>query len=65
MQNSKKALEALVYTLLVVFAIITLIPFAHMLAGALKTKFDYAATLFLPEGDRLGSNHIGQLCSLV
>lgn len=53
MQNRKKALEALVYVMLVVFAIITLIPFAHMLAGALKTKFDYAATLFLPAGDGL------------
>ncbi len=51
MQNRKAAANAIVYTLLVVFAIITLIPFAHMLAGALKTKFDYAATLFLPEGD--------------
>ncbi|MBE34404.1 MAG: ABC transporter permease [Opitutaceae bacterium] len=51
MENRKAAANAIVYTLLVVFAIITLIPFAHMLAGALKTKFDYAATLFLPAGD--------------
>ena len=51
MENRKAAANAIVYTLLVVFAIITLIPFAHMLAGALKTKFDYAATLFLPDGD--------------
>jgi multiple sugar transport system permease protein len=28
-----------------------LVPFAHMLAGALKTRMDYAATLFLPAGD--------------
>jgi len=48
---SKKALEGLIYIMLVVFAIITLIPFAHMAAGAVKTKFDYAATLFLPTGD--------------
>jgi len=51
MQNRKAAANAIIYPLLVVFAIITLIPFAHMLAGALKTKFDYAATLFLPAGD--------------
>ncbi|KXU34292.1 hypothetical protein AXK12_07370 [Cephaloticoccus capnophilus] len=47
----KRIVEITVYTMLVVFAVITLIPFAHMLAGALKTKFDYAATLFLPAGD--------------
>ncbi|KXU35938.1 hypothetical protein AXK11_05290 [Cephaloticoccus primus] len=47
----KRIAEVTVYVLLVIFAIITLIPFAHMLAGALKTKFDYAATLFLPAGD--------------
>ena len=51
MENRKAAANAIIYTLLVVFAIITLIPFAHMLAGALKTKFDYATTLFLPAGD--------------
>lgn len=49
--RGKKAAEIIVYAMLVVFAIITLIPFAHMLAGALKTKLDYAATLFLPAGD--------------
>jgi len=47
----KRIAEATVYLMLIVFAVITLIPFAHMLAGALKTKFDYAATLFLPAGD--------------
>jgi len=47
----KRIAEVTIYFMLVVFAIITLIPFAHMLAGALKTKFDYAATLFLPAGD--------------
>jgi len=51
MQNRKKTLEALVYGMLLIFAIITLVPFAHMLAGALKTRMDYAATLFLPTGN--------------
>mgnify|MGYP002631977856 CR=1 FL=1 len=51
MHNRKKTLEALVYGMLLIFAIITLVPFAHMLAGALKTRMDYAATLFLPAGD--------------
>lgn len=51
--NLKRISAALIYLLLVVFAIITLIPFAHMLAGALKTRLDYAATLFLPAGDGL------------
>ena len=50
---AKKIAAALVYVMLVVFAIITLIPFAHMLAGALKSRLDYAATLFLPAGDGL------------
>ncbi len=51
MHNRKKTLEALVYGMLLIFAIITLVPFAHMLAGALKTRMDYAATLFLPAGN--------------
>lgn len=51
MMRSKQAAQFIVYTLLVVFAIISLIPFAHMIAGALKTKLDYAAYLFLPTGD--------------
>lgn len=51
--NLKKVAETLVYIMLVIFAIITLIPFAHMLAGAVKTRLDYAATLFLPAGDGL------------
>lgn len=51
MQNRKTAASALVYFFLIIFAIITLVPFAHMLAGAVKTKLDYAATLFLPAGD--------------
>ena len=46
--RGKQLAQVIVYTMLVVFAIITLIPFVHMLAGALKTKLDYAATLFLP-----------------
>ena len=49
--NSKRTAQSIVYLMLVVFATITLIPFAHMLAGAVKTKLDFAATLFLPAGD--------------
>jgi multiple sugar transport system permease protein len=41
----------LVYALLVFFAVLMLIPFAYLLAGALKTRFDFAASLFLPAGD--------------
>lgn len=48
--SRKKMALAFVHATLVCFAIITLIPFAYMLAGALKNKFDYAATLFLPAG---------------
>lgn len=40
-----------VYALLVFFAILTLIPFAYLLAGALKSRYDFAASLFLPHGD--------------
>jgi len=43
----------MVYGVLFVYAIITLIPFAYLLAGALKSKFDFAAALFLPTGDGL------------
>ena len=40
-----------VYALLGFFAILTLIPFAYLLAGALKSRYDFAASLFLPPGD--------------
>ena len=43
----------MVYGVLLVYAAITLIPFIYLLCGALKTKFDFAATLFLPDGDGL------------
>ncbi len=48
---AKKLSQFLVHALLVVFAIIMLVPFAQMLAGSLKTRLDFAATLFLPAGD--------------
>lgn len=40
----------LVYALLAFFAALTLTPFAFMLASTLKTKADFATTLFLPDG---------------
>ena len=40
-----------VYAALVVFAIITLIPFVWMLTSALKNQHDYFASFFLPRGD--------------
>lgn len=40
-----------VYAALVVFAIITLIPFGWMLTSALKNQHDYFASFFLPRGD--------------
>jgi multiple sugar transport system permease protein len=40
-----------VYAPLVFFAVLTLIPFAYLLAGALKTRYDFAASLFLPAGE--------------
>ncbi|MFI5335998.1 MAG: carbohydrate ABC transporter permease [Opitutales bacterium] len=43
----------LVHMMLAVFAVITLVPFAYMVAGSLKTNYDYAATLFLPTGHGL------------
>lgn len=46
-----RAARFLVYTLLILFAVITLIPFAYLLAGALKSRFDFAASIFLPVGD--------------
>ncbi len=39
-----------VYVLLVFFAGLTLTPFAFMLASAVKSRADFAATLFLPNG---------------
>jgi ABC-type glycerol-3-phosphate transport system permease component len=43
----------MVYGLLLFFAALTLVPFAYLLAGALKSKYDFAASLFLPAGDGL------------
>ncbi len=40
-----------VYALLIVFAAITLIPFAWMLASSLKGSTDFFESLFLPRGD--------------
>jgi multiple sugar transport system permease protein len=40
-----------VYALLVVFAAITLIPFAWMLASSLKGSADFFESMFLPRGD--------------
>lgn len=40
-----------VYAALMVFAIITLIPFVWMLTSALKNQHDYFASFFLPRGD--------------
>ena len=48
-----RPLILMVYGLLLFFAILTLIPFAYLLAGALKSKYDFAASLFLPAGDGL------------
>lgn len=41
----------LVYVVLFSYAIITLVPFAYMIAGAVKTKMDFAESLFLPAGE--------------
>lgn len=45
-----RPVRLLVYGLLVFFATLTLIPFAYLVCGALKSKFDFAASLFLPAG---------------
>jgi multiple sugar transport system permease protein len=47
-------LLVLLHVLLYGFAALTLVPFAYMLCGALKSKFDFAATVFLPAGDGWG-----------
>jgi ABC-type glycerol-3-phosphate transport system permease component len=41
----------LVYALLVLFATVMLIPFAYLVAGALKSRHDFSSSLFLPPGD--------------
>lgn len=46
-----RTLRAVIYGLLIFFSVLTLIPFAYLAAGALKTKYDFAATLFLPAGE--------------
>lgn len=43
-------LNALIYAVLLFFAVITLIPFAWMLTSALKGKADFFTSLFLPAG---------------
>lgn len=41
----------LVRALLVFFTLLMLVPFAYLVAGALKSRYDFAASLFLPRGD--------------
>lgn len=48
---AKRLLSFLLHALLCFFAALTLIPFVYMLCGALKSKFDFAASVFLPAGD--------------
>ncbi len=50
---TKRILNFLLHALLFFFAALTLVPFFYMLCGALKSKFDFAATVFLPAGDGL------------
>lgn len=42
-----------IYALLIVFSLLTLIPFAWMLAASLKHSQDFFSSLFLPAGDGL------------
>jgi len=49
----RRLILVLLHALIIFFAILTLIPFVYMVCGALKTKYDFAATLFLPAGDGL------------
>ena len=42
-----------VYTMLAVFALITLIPFAWLICAAFKSNTDFFASVFLPKGDGL------------
>lgn len=48
---AKRLTIFLLHALLLFFAVLTLVPFAYLVCGALKSKFDFAATLFLPAGD--------------
>jgi ABC-type glycerol-3-phosphate transport system permease component len=42
---------AVIYAFLVVYAVLTLIPFLWMITAALKTKADFFSSVFLPRGD--------------
>lgn len=46
-----RTVRLLVYVLLVFFATVMLIPFAYLVAGALKSRYDFSASLFLPAGE--------------
>lgn len=48
---ARRLINFFLYGLLLFFAVLTLVPFAYMVCGALKSKYDFAATLFLPAGD--------------
>jgi len=48
---ARRLIHFLLHALLLFFAALTLVPFVYMLCGSLKSKFDYAATVFLPAGD--------------
>ncbi len=47
----RRLANVILHGLLILFAVLTLVPFAYMVCGALKSKYDFAATLFLPAGD--------------
>ncbi len=52
MSNSAKTYaNILLYTVLILFSIVTIIPFFWLVAGALKTQADYFTFMFLPLGD--------------
>jgi len=52
MSNSAKTIANIaLYTALIFFSVVTIIPFFWLVAGALKTQADYFTYMFLPLGD--------------
>ena len=49
--SAPRLIRFFVYLVLIVCAGITLIPFLYLLAGSLKARYDFAASLFLPAGE--------------
>lgn len=50
-KNTQRMMTVMMYTMLVLFALVTLLPFFYLLCSAFKTKEAFFSSHFLPRGD--------------